>query len=63
MESLHYLLMRAHTRMHRRIRARAAELVLDMAKKDGLPAVVVMPSGSAAYSAVPFSAERETAAA
>lgn len=28
MESLHYLLMRAHTRMHRRIRARAAELGL-----------------------------------
>ena len=26
-------------------KARAAELVLDMAKKDGLPAVVVMPSG------------------
>lgn len=28
MESLHYLLMKAHTRMHRRIRARAAELGL-----------------------------------
>ena len=28
MESLHYLLMKAHTRMHRRIRAQAAELGL-----------------------------------
>lgn len=28
METLHYLLMKAHTRMHRRIRARAAELGL-----------------------------------
>lgn len=28
MESLHYLLMKAHTRMHRQIRARAAELKL-----------------------------------
>ena len=28
LESLHYLLMKAHTRMHRRIRARAAELRL-----------------------------------